>query len=612
MIIPPEKLDEIRSSNDIVDIIGSYIRLIRRGKSYVGLCPFHQEKTPSFSVNPEKQMYYCFGCHAGGTVFTFLQQYEKLSFADSAKKLAERAGISLVFQEQDFEKDKEVLYSLNEIATEYFYNNLQSTVGKFSKEYFLKRDITEETISKFKLGFSVNSWEDFSNYAKSVGLDLELLNKLGLVGKNQNGYFDFFRGRIMFPIFSIMGKVAGFGARQIAESKDSGKYINSKDSEVYNKSKILYGLNFSKDEIRKNDCAILVEGYMDYLTLYQNGIKNIVASSGTALTADQVKILSRYTRKLLFLYDADSAGIKATIRSLDVVFENGFDVKIVSLGNNEDPDSYVRKYGVSKFQDSLDKAVSFIHFMSDVYRNTGKFESTQGLTESVREMLSLLAKVKDNLKLEFYLKELAEGFDISEGLVRKEFDILNKNSLNQSIKKDNKTYELKKAPEKIFVDRGIIYPTKEEEDLIALIILDGKKIINFIDDNLSESEIKSDITKKIIKYLLGLLDTYGELTEDIILGGTDDKEISGIITKLYLQKKELSIDEAASKYEDFEASKLKWGKDIIKKIKINSIDTKINQIKKMIKNAESENVDCTDLVAQHNELIERRRSWYEI
>jgi hypothetical protein len=227
-------------------------------------------------------------------------------------------------------------------------------------------------------------------------------------------------------------------------------------------------------------------------------------------------------------------------------------------------------------------------------------------------MLSLLVKVKDNLKLEFYLKELAEGFDISEGLVRKEFDTLNKNSSNQSIRKDNKTYELKKAPEKILVDKSIIYPPKEEEDLIALIVLDGKKIIDFINDNLSESEIKSDITKKIINYLSGLLDTYSELTEDIILGGTEDKDISGIITKLYLQKKVLSIDEAANKYEDFEASKSKWGKDIIKAIKINSIDTELNKIKKMIKNAESENVDCTDLVIKHNELIEQKRSWYEI
>ena len=616
MVIPSEKLDEIRSSNDIVDLIGSYVRLVRRGKSYIGLCPFHQEKTPSFHVTPEKQMYYCFGCHAGGSVFTFLQQYEKLSFLDSAKKLAERAGISLVFQENDFEKEKESLYSLNEEATEYFYENLQADVGKTAKDYFLKRALTDKTISKFKLGFSVNSWEHFLNYAQDEGLDIELLCKLGLLGKNQKGYFDNFRGRIMFPIFNIMGRVAGFGARQLIESADSGKYINSKDSEVYNKSKILYGLNFSKSEIQKNDFAILVEGYMDYLTLHQNGIKNIVASSGTALTADQIKILGRYTKRLLFLYDADNAGIKATIRSLDVVFENDFDVKIVSLGNDEDPDSFIRKHGIKKFQDSLDKATSFIDFMSNVYRKTGKFESVAGITESVREMLSLLTKVNDNLRLEFYLKELAESFDISESLVRKEFDALNKNNssktnLRQSARIENVTYELTKATERIVIDKSIIYPTQEEEDLIALIILDGKKIIDFINDNLAENEIKSDITKNIILYLAELIDNYGELTEDIILAGTEDKEILGIITKLYLQKKILSIEEAVDKYEDFEASKLKWGRDIIKRIKINSIEAELKQVRKMIKNAESENLDCTDLLTRYNDLNKKKQDWHQ-
>jgi DNA primase len=618
MIIPSEKLDEIRTSNDIVDLIGSYLKLVRRGRNYLGLCPFHQEKTPSFTVSPDKQIYHCFSCHVGGNVFTFLQQYEKLSFVDSVKKLAERAGISLVFQETNFEQEKESLYSLNEIATDYFSKNLQKDAGKVSKDYFLNRDITEQTISKFKLGFSINSWEHFLNYATSKGLDIELLYKLGLLGKNQKGgYFDNFRGRIMFPIFSIMGKVAGFGARQLVESNDSGKYINSKESEVYNKSKILYGLNFSKDEIRKNDRAILVEGYMDYLTLYQNGIKNIVASSGTALTADQIKILSRYTKKLLFLYDADSAGIKATIRSLDVVFENDFDVKIVSLGNNEDPDSFVRKYGISKFQESLDKATSFINFMSDFYRKTGKLESVSERTDSVREILSLLMKIKDNLRLEFYLKELAESFNINESLVRKEFDTLNKNSLtknnfSQTVKKENRPPEVKEAPEKIVVDKAIIYPNKEEEDLIALIIMNGKRTIDFINENLSDNEIKSDITKKTIKYLSTLFDNYDELIEDIILAETDDKDILGIITKLYLQKKILPVEEATGKYEDFEASKWKWGKDIIKAIKINSIDAEIQQIQKMIKNAESEKLDCTDLIDQYNKLNEKRRNWHQV
>jgi len=615
VVIPSDKLDEIRNSNDIVDFIGSYIRLVRRGRNYVGLCPFHQEKTPSFTVNPDKQIYHCFGCHAGGNVISFLQQYEKLSFIDAAKKLADIAGISLIFQETHREKEKEILYSLNELVADYFFDNLQSDEFKISKDYLLKRSITEDTISKFKLGFSVNSWEELLKYANRKGLDVDILFKLGLLGKKQTGgYFDIFRGRIMFPIFSIMGKVAGFGARQLFKDDNSGKYINSKDSEIYNKSKLLYGLNFSKDEIRKNESAILVEGYMDFLTLYQNGIKNIVASSGTALTADQVKILSRYTKKLFFLYDADDAGMKATIRSLNVVFENDFDVKIVSLQNNEDPDSFIRKHGIAKFQNLLDKSVSFIIFMSNVYRNMGKLDSVTGSAESVREMLSILTKVKDKLKLEFYLKEVSENFNINEGLVRKEFDTLNKNSLtknsfSQTVKKENRPSALKEAPQKIIVNTGNIYPTQEEEDLIALIIMNGKKTIDFMNKNLSGDEIKNHITKKTIKFLSTLLDAYNELTEDIILSETEDREILGVVDKLYFQEKILSVDEAKGKYEDFEDSKWKWTKDVIKTIQINSIDDKLKQIQKMIKNAESEKSDYTDLLAEYNRLREKKIYW---
>jgi DNA primase len=539
-----------------------------------------------------------------------------LSFVDSVSALAERAGITITIQEQSLEKDKEreTLFYLNQVAAEYFHKNLNSDIGRIGKDYFLRRDITEETIQKFVLGFSMNSWEGFVNYAKESKLDFNGLYTLGLVGRREEGsYFDNFRGRIMFPILNPMGKISGFGGRKLFENDDSGKYVNSKDSEIYNKSKTLYGLNFSKEEIRRNDVAILVEGYMDFLTLYQNGVKNIIASSGTALTQDQVKIIGRYTKNLLFLYDADMAGIKATIRGLDIVLENGFDVRIVSLENNEDPDSFVRKYGIDKFKYALENASSFIKFMSDTYRKTGKLNNANDLVLAVREMITLLTKVKDKLRLEFYLKEIAERFDISEGTVRKEYDNLGKASVKKKIilpkkEESGERVVIEKLPEKI----NVVLPSPEEEDIIALVIMEGRKILEFLHDNLSEEEIKSPITKNILEFLAQMIDSGTALSQDNIISSLEDAEMRGIVTKLYIKKKILSEEEVSGKFEDLEASRIKWIKDVIRKIKVNFIEDEIQQIKKLIHKTESENNDCTELMQHYLELTARKIEWSKV
>ena len=616
MIIPAEKIEEIKNANDIVDVIGSYVKLVRKGRSYLGLCPFHQEKTASFTVTPDKQMFYCFGCHTGGNVFSFMQQYNKLSFVDSVSALAERAGITITVQEQSLEKDKEreSLFYLNQAAAEYFHKNLNSEIGRIGKDYFLRRDITEETIEKFILGFSMNSWEGFVNFAKESKLDFEGLYTLGLVGRREEGsYFDNFRGRIMFPIFNPMGKISGFGGRKLFENDDSGKYINSKDSDIYNKSKTLYGLNFSKEEIRRNDVAILVEGYMDYLMLHQSGVRNIVASSGTALTPDQVKIIGRYTKNLLFLYDADLAGIKATIRGLDIVLENGFDVRIVSLENNEDPESYVRKYGIDKFKFALENASSFIRFMSDTYRKTGKLNNSNDLVLAAREMLTLLTKVKDKLRLEFYLKEVAERFDINEGTVRKEYDDIVKSSVKRKSITPQKGESSGRANvEKVTLKIDEILPTREEEDIIALVIMEGRKIIDFLHDNLAESEIKSSLTKNLLEFLSQMIDSGIPLSQDVIISSLEDISMRGIISKLYITKKILSSEEVSGKFEDLEASRIKWIKDVIRKIKVNHIEDEISQVKKLIHSTESDNNDCTELMQAYQELTARKIEWLKI
>ena len=322
MRIPPEKIEEIRSSNDIVDVISQHVRLKKRGKNYVGLCPFHQEKTPSFTVSAEKQVYHCFGCGKGGNVFTFVMEIEKVSFTEAVRSLAEKVGITIRVTEADQqqESESEALYNVCRLAGLFFYNNLTKTEeGKVALEYFHGRGFSDETIRTFGLGYSLNSWDGLLSHAKAEGISREDLLKAGLIRTREDGSdYDYFRSRAMFPIFSTSGRVLGFGARKLREDDPLGKYINSPETPIYNKSRVLFGLFHSKDAIRSEEHALMVEGYADLISLFQNGIQNVVASSGTALTEEQVQLISRYTKKLTLVYDADSAGSSATLRGMDI------------------------------------------------------------------------------------------------------------------------------------------------------------------------------------------------------------------------------------------------------------------------------------------------------
>ena len=356
MIIPENKIEEVRSAVNIVDVISEFVQLRKRGKNYVGLCPFHQEKTPSFTVSSDKQIFNCFGCHKGGNVFKFLMDLQNISFVEAVQDIAKRAGITLEFQESmpsEEQSEQEILYDINTMAARFFSNNLlQSLQGEIARSYFSDRNIKIQTQRIFGLGYSIPDWESFLKYAKENKIDLEKAQYLGLIEKNdRGGYYDKFRGRVIFPIFSPNGRVIAFGGRIMEKAENAAKYLNSPESIIYSKRRSLYGLYHSKDEIRRLDKAILVEGYMDLISLFQNGVKNVVASSGTALTEEQVKMLSRYTKNVVVFYDADPAGVKASLRSIELLVRQDFDVKIAELPKGEDPDSFINKYGREEFAD---------------------------------------------------------------------------------------------------------------------------------------------------------------------------------------------------------------------------------------------------------------------
>lgn len=420
MRIPEEIVEQILRQSDIVEIVGEVVNLKKRGKNYVGLCPFHNEKTPSFNVLPEKGLYKCFGCGKGGNSAIFLRDYHKLSYGEALKDLAKRANIPLPDEqspEQNAEFNRlEQTFTALRAAGNYFYQLLTSESGKIALNYLQNRGFSEETIKQFGLGYSPDSFDATNKELHLQGFSEETLIDAGLlvVHEDSGKKYDRFRGRLMFPIQNPLGRVVGFGARRLQDEPSTPKYINSPQSLVYDKSSVLYGLFQAKDAIRQNNYAILVEGYADALSVYQGGFKNVIASSGTALTKEQLKLLQRFCKRLKIVYDADTAGINAAQRGLDLAVEEGFDVEIVTLPEGDDPDSLLQREGAESFQWYLDHAESLVVYKISIAKKQGLLETPSGQTNVVRDVLETIAKVPDQFQRDFMIRDVALRFHLSE------------------------------------------------------------------------------------------------------------------------------------------------------------------------------------------------------
>ena len=420
---PPELIDQIRDANDIVDVISEYVPLRKRGKNYLGLCPFHAEKDPSFTVTPQKQIFYCFGCGEGGNVIHFLMKHEKLSFPEAIELLAKRVNIPLPKDDWKGKRSglSEKLYYANQAANEYFVKSLhREALGKPALQYLKKRGFDPETLQLFSLGFAPLDWEGLVRFVQTKDIKPEILTQAGLVVAKEGkaGYYDRFRNRITFPIFNLSEKIVGFGGR-VLDDKDEPKYLNSPETPIYQKGKILYGLNLSKEEIRQKGSAVLVEGYMDLISLYQAGVKNVVASSGTAFTPDQAHLLSRYAEKVYLFFDADSAGQSATFRSVDLLFGEGLEVFVVSLEPGEDPDSFVRKFGKLAVEQKIKQAISYIDFK---FESLGKDFSQLTMREQenvIRDLAETAKKIADEIRRNLFVKKIAQRFRMDESAIFK-------------------------------------------------------------------------------------------------------------------------------------------------------------------------------------------------
>ena len=485
LFIPTEKISEIQGTLNISDVVSDYVPLKQTGKNLIGLCPFHHEKTPSFTVNVEKQIYKCFGCGEGGTIFNFLMKQESITFPEAVKVLADKANIRINgFNTREGHKGTSVLYEANEQATSFFSEMLLKTKeGKGSRDYLSSRLINDDSIRKFRLGYSPNRWNSMVNKSKDWNISTQVLENAGLILKRQSsGFYDRFRNRLMFPIFDFQNRPVGFGARVLDNSLP--KYLNSPETPIFNKSKAFYGINLAKNSIIKNRKILLMEGYTDVIMAHQCGIDWSIAILGTALTREHVRLLRRYCDKAILVFDADTAGQKSSERNLDIFIEEDFDVSVVLLPENYDPYDFLVKKGAKEFLGQVEKAYDFFSFKIKLSESKWDMSSVSGKASAIDDILSTAVKIPNILKRELTIKRIAEEMSIEENDLRKHLK-KDQPGRNQLYNKKSDTLNKPKTNAVQTIERTLLGIMISRNDLI-------KKVESDIGvDNFSNEELRS-------------------------------------------------------------------------------------------------------------------------
>ena len=545
MRIADDTIEEVRRASDVVDVISQYLQLKKRGKNYLGLCPFHQEKTPSFNVSPEKQMYHCFGCGVGGNVFTFVMEHEKVSFVEAVRTLARRAGMTLPVDGaagRGESTEHEGLYDACRTAGLYYHETLvNSAEGKLALEYFRHRGFSDATITKFGLGYSKNSWDGLVGLAAERKLDIAQFEKAGLVLRREDGTcYDRFRGRAMFPIFSPSGRPVGFGARKMHEDDPLGKYINSPETPIYLKSRSLYGLFQSKEAIRAGERAILVEGYADLISVFQAGVENVVASSGTALTGEQIQLVARYAKAVTLVYDADSAGSKATIRGVDLIIENGLDVSVATLPEGEDPDSFVKKNGSEAFRQRLAAAVSFLDFKASTFRDQGLLSTPEGKTRAVRSIVETIARVKDEIKRNFYIKSVSEKYGVYESVLFRELETILGRERSRTAYQGRPLVSLPPAAGGLSLPDVRAGLSPPERDLLKVMLEVGPPMITFVTTHIPPAAFTDPLARRTAELIVEYAGAGAPWDVPALLDAAEDPSLRKFIADIVFNKYEVS------------------------------------------------------------------------
>jgi len=570
-----EILSNVKDSNDIVEVISQYVHLKRSGRNYFGLCPFHNEKSPSFSVSPDKQIFHCFGCGVGGNVITFISKIEGLGFKESVENLAERAGIKLPTignsEDSKIEELKAKVYKVNSFTANYYHKRLYEPRSKIGQEYVKKRKLTNETLESYNLGFSGNFDELYKELRKEGFQDEEILES-GLVNKNENGkYIDRYRNRFMIPILDVRNRVIAFGGRVLDDSKP--KYINSPENIVYSKGKHLFGLNVAKKGDTKK--LLIVEGYMDAISLHQRGITNVVASLGTALTTNQGWLLRKNTEQVILGFDSDGAGQNAILRAMEVMQNMGCDMRVLQMTGAKDPDEFIIKYGAARFQKLINEAISLVEFKVKILKQNLDLNVAGDKVKFLNEISKLLAKIDNSIEREIYIEKIAKGYNISKEAI---FGQVNKlqYSNKKSVSNLEKTKPVLPKKENKEIQEDII----KRENLLISILINTPENFQLIEQNIKEEDFKYEINKKIVKIL------YEELKKEnsnvsSILDKIEDDEIQSHLTMIMAEDygivdEKKAIEDILKKYEK---EKLENRRDEL--IKLTSIEEN-QEVKKQL------------------------------
>ncbi|USF29008.1 DNA primase [Clostridium sp. MD294] len=577
MLYPQEILEEVRVQNDIVDVISEYLPLKQKGTSYFGLCPFHNEKTPSFSVSSERQFYYCFGCGAAGNVYTFIMQMENDTFPEAVKRLADRVHITLpqpqyTQQAKEQEMQRQRLFDLHKKAGRFFYEKLHEPVGEQARAYLQQRQMNNNIQKKFGIGYAPKGQQELYQHLQKQGFSQQELQKSGLIieRKEQKGYFDRFRNRLMFPILDIQGRVIGFGGRIL--SKGEPKYLNSPETLLFNKSRNLYGLNFAKNT-RKRE-IILVEGYMDMISLYQAGFRNVAASLGTAFNQEHAKVLKKYADSVILLYDSDDAGTVAAQRAIPILTQNGFHVKVLQVPNGKDPDEFIKQNGAQAFSHLLANAQHYITFQIQCLKKQYDFTQIQQKVEFTTQTANILAKLDNDIERNVYTNEIANMTGISQRAIENEIiKIVKKENevFAQNAQQKRKTQYYQNNKDLITKSSGIFAAQKD----ILFLCASNIQIYNKVKTILLAEDFAEEVYKRVYEKIDLLhqksavvfpaeLVNYFELPEEqkmvteifaVALEYQSTKEIEKALTEEVKAVKKASLDKLASQAQSVEQIK---------------------------------------------------------
>ena len=525
MAIPASVIQEITERTDIADLVSRYVNLKRSGNDFLGLCPFHSEKTPSFRVTPSKQMFYCFGCQKGGGAVQFLMQIENLTFVDAVKKLGAECGVAVAdehMQDDKAEKKRKAMLSANKEAARFFYSCLSKDTGLAARQYLKSRQLLPELIKKFGIGFAPDTWDSLKKHLLSKGFSEQLLVEAGLLSRTERGStYDKFRNRVMFPIMDITGNVIGFGGRVLDDSKP--KYLNTADTPVFDKSANLYALNYSKND--KSGQVIVVEGYMDVVTLYQYGIERAVASLGTALTSRQARLLKRYAKEVVLCYDGDGAGVKAAHRAIGLLREAEVKAKIVTLNGAKDPDEYCKKFGVEQFLTSIQEAKTPVLYKIAALKENYDTSQPEQQTEFLIAVADEIAQLKEPVERDVYTREIASKYMISEEAITSQ---VKKAVLR--LKQQGKQQE-KIQVQRVTRQKAISHDTLEQdaEGRLLALLLKYPDTLSFFIKNGGEALVENEQFKEALTSLLAFKEAGERVPEPSVFVAMQSLETGGKI-----------------------------------------------------------------------------------